>query len=283
MDDRGFRSLYEELTGPAKRDPARDVLWSWPDRARALLDPLRVYGRAEARTRTYRQGERIDDEVLGALFELYALSRVSDILLLPHQHGDHGGSWRGPQVGLDERTSFFEALGFGRVPDHPFHPFYHEIVDAESSADEAEPIAIVGEVWPGLMLDDLMFCRSGVRVRGGARHIRPEVATRSTLYWAYRRRNRPHEDLSHGWGHNSQWGTRFRRDYADGAHFYYNVDEELDVLLPELSPDPNPAREDLEPAERVELLTNRCFIHCLKQHDNRWPYDDTYTERRDAM
>ena len=47
-------------------------------------------------------------------------------------------------------------------------------------------------------------------------------------------------------------------------------------------PDPNPAREDLEPAERVELLTNRCFIHCRKQHANRWPYDDTYTESGDA-
>jgi hypothetical protein len=282
MDERGFRALYEALTERTERRAASNVLWSWLERAQALLDPLRPYGRVEARTRTYRRGEWIVQAVLHRLYEFYALSRISNILLLPYQRGPYASAWEWPQVGLVERTAFFEALGFRRVPDRAFHPFYHEIVDAESSVDEAEPITIVAEVWPGLMLDDLMFCRSGVRVRGGARYLRPEVATRSTLYWAYMRRNRPYEDLSHGWGHNSQWGTRFRRDYTDGAHFYYNVDEELDALLPEPSPDPNPAREDLEPAERVELLTNRCFIHCRKQHDNRWPYDDTYTESGDA-
>jgi hypothetical protein len=133
MDERGFRALYEALTERAERGAASDVLWSWLERAQAWLDPLRPYGRVEARTRTYRQGEHIDDAVLDALFELYALSRVSDILLLPYQRGSYAGAWRWPQVGLDERTAFFEALGFRRVPDRPFHPFYHEIVGGEDS------------------------------------------------------------------------------------------------------------------------------------------------------
>jgi hypothetical protein len=281
-EERGFRALYGELTERAAHERPHDVLWSWLERAQALLDALRPFAGVGARTRPYRQGEWIIQAVLHSLYEFYALSRVSDILLLPYQRGNHAGSWPWPRVGLDERTAFFEALGFHRVLDHPFHPFYHEIVDVEPAVDEAEPITVVGEVWPGLMLDDLMFCRAGGRVRGGARHIRQEVAEHSTLYWAYMRRNRPADDLSHGWGSNSQWATMFRRDYTDGAHFYYNVDGHLDARLPDTTSRPNSSREELEPDERVELLTNRCFIRCPKWHDNRWPYDDTFVESNHA-
>ena len=34
----------------------------------------------------------------------------------------------------------------------------------------------------------------------------------------------PASDLSHGWGHNSQWRTDFRRDYEESAELHYNVD-----------------------------------------------------------
>ncbi len=148
----------------------------------------------------------------------------------------------------------------------------------EQAHDEKEPISLVREIWPGFMMGNLMLCRAGVKVRGGQSYIRKDMAEQSTLYWTYVRRNRPHNDLSHGWGSNSQWATAFRRDYADDAGFYYNVDGKLDVLLPDTSSSPNSARSDLEPGERLELLTNRCFITSQKFHADRWRYDDTFVE-----
>ena len=64
--------------------------------------------------------------------------------------------------------------------------------------------------------------------------------------------------LAHGM--NSQWGTAFRRDYVDGAAKYFNVDGRLDAGLSNTVSRPNPSREDLEPGERIELHTHRCFI-----------------------
>jgi hypothetical protein len=165
------------------------------------------------------------------------------------------------------------------VARQTFHPFYHEIVAVEQASDPDEPLSLVAEVWPGFMLGSLMICRAGVRVRGGTAHVVKEIAEHPTLYWTYWRRNRPHADLSHGWGSNSQWGTRFRRDYVDGTVFYYNVDGRLDAALPDVTTRPTPNREELEPEERIELLTHRCFIRTSTAHSGRWPYDDTYVER----
>jgi hypothetical protein len=126
------------------------------------------------------------------------------------------------------------------------------------------------------LLGDMVFSRAGVRVSGGRRFIRKDVAESSTLYWAFRRKNRPSQDLSHGWGSNSQWRTRFRRDYRLGEEFHYNVDGKHDLAAPE------PAAEDrdgLAREERIELLTNRCFIRTVKPHSDLWPYDDLHSAR----
>ena len=105
----------------------------------------------------------------------------------------------------------------------------------------------------------------------GADPILKDVAEGSTLYWAYRRKNRPYRDLSQGWGSNSQWRTEFRRDYTDGRDFVYNADGTLDARLPD------PAHEDLSPDERVELLINRCFVRTPEPHNDLFPYNDTLT------
>ncbi|GLW99502.1 hypothetical protein Misp02_35890 [Microtetraspora sp. NBRC 16547] len=48
-------------------------------------------------------------------------------------------------------------------------------------------------------------------VRAGTRHLVAGVADRSTLYWTYRLRSRPVQDLSHGWGHNIPSFTPYAR------------------------------------------------------------------------
>jgi hypothetical protein len=278
-DPPSFRQFYEELFGDAAFDvdAASDVLWSWLDPALALLEPLRAYGAWDAHAQTYRRRRnQVDEQMPGDLWELYAFSRVSDLLLLPYQRGTHDGSaWTGPAIGSDKRVAFFTALGLKRIDQPDFHPFFHEIVAVDQAADAASPITVVEERWPGFMLGHLLICRAGVHVRGGTDHILKEVAENSTLYWAHRRKHRPYRDLAQGWGSNSQWRTRFRRDYTDGRDFVYNADGTLDARLPD--PEDNPEREELSADERVELLINRCFVYTLKPHDDRYPYDDTLT------
>jgi len=77
------------------------------------------------------------------------------------------------------------------------------IVAVIPSDDADEPITLVKQHWPTMMLGAMMFSRGGVTVRGGRNQIRKEVAEESTLYWAYCRMNRRTMDLSVGWGSNS--------------------------------------------------------------------------------
>jgi hypothetical protein len=271
-----FRRFFEELI-QAPGHAAHGVLWAWLDPARRLLDPLRSLGKWEARMWTIDDGDnRVDDKLLYGLWALYAFSRVSDILLLPYQKGEHGGSWRGPAIRADERLAFFTALGLERMDQSLFHPFYHEVVNVDVGR-VGTPATVLDEIWPGFMLGQLAFCRAGVCVQAGTDIMLKHVAEGSTLYWAYRRKNRPYQDLSQGWGSNSQWRTRFRRDYTDGSIYIYNVDGRLDARLSGPSPRPNPARDDLSPDERVELLVNRCFVRTCKPHSDLFPYHDTLT------
>jgi hypothetical protein len=269
-----FRELYEELLNYEGESPFRDVLMPWQDNAYRAMSVLKNFGEAWARS-------LLRDDIVDHLWDLYALSRVSDVLLLPFQKGNYdGSSWPGPSVTLEERDEYFGSLGMAPIEQKIFHPFFHEIVEVVQSPDPDEPISIDSVVWSGFMLGDLLFCRTGVRVRGGAGHIKKEIAESSKLYFTFWRKNRPVSDLSHGWGSNSQWRTRFRRDYQDDTSFYYNVDGEMDVTLPSTTDHPNSAREALTADERVELLVNRCFVLTDKSDEDLWPFDDTYVELR---
>ncbi len=303
MDDFSFRQLFGELeaaesnrtlkifTRPDASDaPAvdayRDVLLPVLDDARRAMEPLHAYGDAAARQwRKRKTGLAYDDPHQLKLWDLYALSRVSDLLLVPFTPvGDTTGfvpfyaTWETLPLRLEERTAWFRSLGMHLIETSSFHPFYHEIVAVEQSPDPAEPITLVGTLWPGFMLGQMLFCRAGVKVRGGSQYIQQPIAETSTLYFAYRRNNRPTRDLSHGWGHNSQWGTDFRRDYEDADVFYYNVDGYVPVDKPHPEDADAPLDVALTTEERIELLTHRCLIVTDKPHGDLWPFDDTYEE-----
>jgi hypothetical protein len=204
-------------------------------------------------------------------WRLYALSRVLQLLLLSFQTGTSDGSdWGGPGVSAPDVCSFARDLGLSEFVPEEFAAIDCEIVTATQAPAPGDPARISDVHWPGFRLGDLIVCRSGVSIRAGTTVANARVATSSTLYWAYRRKNRPYQDLSHGWGGNSQWRTSFRRDYKSGSHLFYNVDGEYDLSIPDLR-GPN---DILTHAERIELLTNRCFILTEKPHDDHWPYDD---------
>ncbi|MDT8350984.1 hypothetical protein [Roseomonas mucosa] len=105
----------------------------------------------------------------------------------------------------------------------------------------------------------------------------PHLASSTTLYFAKRRRHRRTEDLSLGWGSNSQWRTAFRRDYAEGGRLFYNVDAR-EMIGSSAGASGPPVDEDLTDVEQVELVTHRCFVRTAKPDDDRWPYSQGYVE-----
>lgn len=256
-----FDSLHEYDGG----DAYTDVLERWvPNHA----SETRWLADFPARTGACQTAATDED-----LCRLYAAFRVASTLLLRFQAGRmDGADYSGPAISVEGYQLFHESLGF-RVPEPVgFHPFFHEIVGVRQSPILDAPIAIVEQVWPPIMLGDLMFCRAGVVVSGGAAHVLKKVAERSKLHWTYRRRDRPCHDQSHGWGSNSQWRTALRRDYRAPSGFAYNIDapESLNVAAD--------AVEEIEVAAMIELVRNRCMVRTAVDDADLYPYRYSFTE-----
>ncbi|WP_257387277.1 hypothetical protein [Tahibacter caeni] len=206
------------------------------------------------------------------LCRLYAMFRVTSLLLLRFQHGRAGTSdYAGPPITAAGFLAFHEALGL-QVPHTPaYHPFFHEIVavEPEPEPEPAAPVLVLGERWPALMLGDLLYLRAGCVVAAGAQQVVKSIAEHSTLYWTFRRRDRPCRDLSHGWGSNSQWSTALRRDYRTPLAYHYNVDAK----------DPLPAPGTTADAELMhELLRHRGLVRTVADDSDLCPYGYTHTE-----
>jgi hypothetical protein len=261
-----YRDLYDLMINYEGTTLHESILAPW-------VAPLAGRESRWLRSLALRQGDPVPAADRHELEQLYALSRVNELLLYGLQPPPRDGreKWTGPPVTLQQYRAFVEAMGLSVVTQPDFSPFHYEIVAVEETADEDHPIAITETVWPCLMLGPMLFSRAGVKVKGGARFICKEAAESSILHWSHRRRNRETTDLSKGWGSNSQWGTAFRRDYRFGDSFHYNVDGKYDVF----EPDPEDPGK-LTTAERIELLTHRCFITNAKYNDEEmFPYHDT--------
>ena len=243
------------------------------------------------------------------LYQWYALGRCNDFLLrvfesMPNHYGvtPKDRVWR-QIITPDEYLNFFRMLEFEIFANEgdylalpqPFAPFYHEIVEViEDPNWLGDPVA-EHAYWPGLLFGQMMFSRAGVRVRCRSGDLNKQIAETSRLYFTYSRLHRSTEDLSYGWGHNSQWVTDFRRDYDTGDAFHYNVDAEHPLG------DANAYRDsftgedyvegadcalylgDLTMEEHIELLTNRCFIRCTKSESGDSSFWNSYVETKSAM
>ncbi|WP_327179086.1 hypothetical protein OG599_29920 [Streptomyces sp. NBC_01335] len=261
------RELYEALRDHHGPDAFGSVVAPWLAHATAVGHRAWLAKAAESLCQEDSSRPRHLRAELS--WELYALSRVSDVLLLPHQPppdaGDETPRARRMRT-LDQQSALDPAeylqlfTGLGLVPFREtgsFDPFLHEIVEVEQAEDPEEPVRVTGAVWPGLWLGPLLFSRAGVRVRAGARHAERGVADRSPLYWTFLRRHRPTVDLSQGWGGNSQWRTEFRLDHRTSAGGRVNADGRQDIDAPE---NLDPAEALLTPVERRQLVLNRCLL-----------------------
>lgn len=254
------------------------------------------------------------------LEHLYALSRVHDLLLLPFEPDRLGRRrkeqvfwaeisedefqavlqqiWPNQipfdldqlrrrevkpraAVSADEYLAWWRALGMTQIAETQlFHPFYHEIVTVGQAEDPSEPIQIVQTLWPGFLLGSMLFSRAGVVVRGGREHIVKEIAETSLLYWTYIRDNRRTTDASLGWGHNSQWGTDFRRDYVTDKAYYYNVDGEKPLFDADGRLDQDAIGDGLTPQGAIEIMTHRCLISVPEAVGEAYLDLHTYQEPR---
>ncbi|MEV7022004.1 hypothetical protein [Kitasatospora sp. NPDC093558] len=239
-DEVGARALYEALLDYEGADQYKEIVAPWLDRALHAGYPDEL----AAAARYQPWWEHPDGHELS--WELYALSRVSDYLLL-----DDAQTWQ-------EYLDLFAALGMTPIEDDgAFDPFHHEIAEVDQADDPDAPIQVLGLRWPGLMLGELLFSRAGVRVRAGAAHAERGVADAWPIYWTFRRRHRPTVDLSQGWGSNSQWRTELRLDYRTAEGDHLNVSESVAIDgYSELDEDDRL----LTPAERRELLRHRTFL-----------------------
>ena len=220
------------------------------------------------------------------LCQLYALSRVNDLFLWWCSPSEDN-AWK---LGLlsdraaaqNDHAQFAAAVGMAQASPADFCPSRHEIVSVEPASDPDHPIEIVETYWLGLMAGPLVFARAGVRVRAGRRHVDPDVAMSAPLFWAYCRRGRPTQDLSDGWGSNSQWSTLPRCDYLMGDTVYLNVleAEKHDSMAEEIILDDSSTSDDPAPGTpefvrlRDELLLHRTPITIATTNSaDLWPYN----------
>lgn len=237
-----------------------DVLHPWVGDNRSIVAALQQVGRPDMASVTLDPAD---------LWALYALSRVAELLVLPHQpparDPDSPSDWLPKQA----YEQFVTAIGGTSPLAGRFHPFLHEIVAVETADDRREPPSLTAQWWPGCLVGGLVLLRAGITVRAGADHFDPVVATQSVMYWAWRRRHRPVQDLSHGWGGNSQWRTEFRRDYLLSDRLAYNVDAALEPKPQH--PGGMPHNDDLD------LLRYRCST--LVDHgDEQWVWESHHSE-----
>jgi hypothetical protein len=289
-----FRALYGDFLHYAGSDAYHEVLLPWLPKAQEAMTVLRRYGSLEALQWRKDTPDDLcsggDTSYYSCLERLYALSRISDLLLLPFEpvlppppvEPPHDDPWLlDAKISAEQRHEWWTALGMTLIDETlPFHPFYHEIVTVEQADDPQEPISLTGTLWIGFTLGQMMFCRAGVSVRGGRDHIVKEIAETSRSYWTYQRNNRRARDLSHGWGHNSQWSTDFRRDYVAEDAYHYNVDGEHPLIETDGAGGSERGWGELSVDSSIELMSNRCFVRTTEHLYDEALYTAFYSEPR---
>ena len=260
-----FVELYRSLHEYRGDDAYADLLECWPENN---PDQCRWIG--DFHNRTNEDWSAATNEDLG---RLYALFRVTSTLLLRFQRGRVDDTdYQGPAITIDGFQLFHKQLGFVVANPTEYHPFFHEILSVSPTPQEDAAIQITKCSWPCVMLGNMVFCRGGCTVAGGSLHVEKHIAESSKLYWTYRRKDRPYNDRSHGWGQNSQWRTAHRRDYYKEGEYHFNVDGRNSLN------DPDCLVDDLPVDTMIELVRNRCLIRTRVDDSDLFPYDYRYTE-----
>jgi hypothetical protein len=277
--DISFRQLYEQILDYEGESFYGDVL------ANGFIDQksIQIMIGEVSKFNPFTIIEQLSNENFQDLsWELYALSRVLDILTLglqPNNNGD-GSYWSGPELDLADYIKFIKSLGLEVMPSANYSAFQYEIMEATEGKGEIE---VAKTFFPTIMLKNLIIKRGGVAVLCDPQKYNLSSMNNSTIYWTFRRKNRKYADLSQGWGSNSQWRTNFRFDYELDDSFIYNAAGNLDLNRPNQEAFENLAHDRLTVEEAIELTINRHFLTNLKQETDLFPYNYKYTEKKHSI
>ncbi len=160
----GFGSLVRHLRDRGSPGWGETELLGWLEQRRWIVAELHAVGRADNHRRRLRPGDDL-------LADLYALSRLVDILIAPHQPINDDPAlldwttgwpwWPGPLPAATAWAGFRAALGATAIAAEDFHPFFHEIVAVQSADDPDATPSLVGEHWPGALIGALLLVRCG--------------------------------------------------------------------------------------------------------------------------
>lgn len=283
-EDRARATCQDWMQSPVgtSRSAMLQVLEPRLPALRRVFESLDCYRRRNSPSHGYTVF--VDD-----LHEMYALSRLHQLTLQPAS---------GQAPGLDEVSEeqrvFWLQLGLEEEARREFSPLFHEIVQVTRDDSLSWPL-IERELWPCLRLGELVLARGGIHIRAPHRLIEKGLAESSTLFWAWWHQ-RAHEDLSHGWGSNSQWRTSFRRDYGEAGAaselWFFNVDaggvregcpvHELESAqvdgLHYFAEIGRPWSDNLPVEARREVLWHRCRVRSPEPSE-LWIYDDACAMR----
>jgi hypothetical protein len=260
-----FRSFYEEIMNYKGKNIFLEMLECWDeiDNAKNYLLSLKNWFNLP-----------VEDS-----WNLYSLSRILDVLTLhfqPDKKAD-GSNWSGINITINEYVVFVKLLGLEIIFPTIYRPFDCEILESVENKNNFE---IIECLFPTIMLKNLLIKRGGVIVSNNSNDYNLNLINNAKIFWAYRRKNRKYEDLSHGWGSNSQWRTEFRLDIETEDEIIYNIQGEDDLNNLSNKTQDELRGQKLEINEAIELLINRQFIKCTKDDNDVFPYDFKYRENK---
>ncbi|MFW2104579.1 hypothetical protein [Acinetobacter guillouiae] len=222
-----------------------------------------------------RKNELLQEDI----WELYALSRVLDLLTLPFQTDNDAddSDWKGPRITVAEYIEFNNLLGLEITTPFSFKPFNCEIIEAQIGMNDFE---IIECNFPAVKLNNLMIKKAGVKILLNPDKFNLNLINKASIYWAFRRKNRKYFDLSQGWGSNSQWRTDLRLDIETENSYIYNVTEKFNLNSPTIELMEELNQQDLELNEAVELTVFRHFMKCTKDDSDLFPYYFRFEEQK---
>lgn len=222
-----------------------------------------------------RKNELLQEDI----WELYALSRVLDLLTLPFQTDNDAddSDWKGPRITVAEYIEFNNLLGLEITTPFSFKPFNCEIIEAQIGMNDFE---IIECNFPAVKLNNLMIKKAGVKILLNPDKFNLNLINKASIYWAFRRKNRKYFDLSQGWGSNSQWRTDLRLDIETENSYIYNVTGRFNLNSPTIELTEELNQQDLELNEAVELTVFRHFMKCTKDDSDLFPYDFRFEEQK---
>ncbi len=222
-----------------------------------------------------RKNELLQEDI----WELYALSRVLDLLTLPFQTDNDAddSDWKGPRITVAEYIEFNNLLGLEITTPFSFKPFNCEIIEAQIGMNDFE---IIECNFPAVKLNNLMIKKAGVKILLNPDKFNLNLINKASIYWAFRCKNRKYFDLSQGWGSNSQWRTDLRLDIETENSYIYNVTGRFNLNSPTIELTEELNQQDLELNEAVELTVFRHFMKCTKDDSDLFPYYFRFEEQK---